>query len=525
MNCSKTTGTAALAALCLAACGGSGGGGSSWIAFNPSSLSATVYEGEAMRLSITGTARSAATASVNLGVVVDGTIFDAESVTISEGSGALSYVFSAKLLPSLSVGKHDGTVEVRVCEDDAVKCNQPYGGSPWHVPYHVQVNANPGYPTSPLNGDFAAGTTHWTKYVASGGPAMSLSVVDGALDLNITNGGVDPSDLQVSYSPGINLEAGKTYELSFSAWADSDRALWPSVHENGRDLDGNGSPYYTYLVDQPPVDLTPTPQTFHSTFTMPITNRAATVDFFVGGSAVDVHIDDVTVSEAVPFVGMTGQTVNYTPGGAITSWVATEYKSNGNSLLQRGYTGKGTDLTWLTADDYLGWQWSDAADDHGLFLNGTGQIQNSEKYDMVVNHSGVAINKLYDAQGPSSGWAAAHMTGYYKRTLNENGAETRRERYDGPGSDVTWFTDDDVRTGVVERHFPGTNSKWDSWDQAVSYAADGVTITGCATHEFGEGTEYWTREDRLSTGSDGQCFTAGATLLSYSTATHVYPAP
>jgi hypothetical protein len=39
---------------------------------------------------------------------------------------------------------------------------------------------------------------------------------------------------------------------------------------------------------------------------------------------------------------------------------------------------------------------------------------------------------------------------------------------------------------------------------------------------FGEGTEYWTLETRSPPGSDGECISPGATVVSYSTATHAY---
>jgi hypothetical protein len=393
------------------------------------------------------------------------------------------------------------------------------------------VAPNPGYPVTPENGDFTAGTDHWTLWLASGGPAASLAVQDGALKATIPDGGADYWNVQVSYAPGIDLVQGTSYRLSFDAWADAPRSIYASVHENGRDLDGDGSAYRTYAHGLPELGLTSTAQTFQLDFTMPLTNRAATVDFFLGGSTVGVHLDNVTVTEVAPYT--TGTVTDYALGSDatpftsddfITSWSSVQYAASGGSHLAMGYGSRGLDGAWKTADDVVGWQWWEPGDGYGLFVNSYGALQSCERYDVTGTATGDRLNELYDDQGLASGWSDAHLTGYYKRKLNANGGEERRERYDDAGLDGVWFTDDDVLTSVVVRHFPGTNGDWDSWDQATTYDGHGV-VQSCATHEFGEGTQRWTLELRYAPGPDGTCFTGDDVLQSYSTATHVYPAP
>jgi hypothetical protein len=195
------------------------------------------------------------------------------------------------------VGTHNGSIEVRACLDDPEICSSPYDKGTWQIPVRVQVQADPGNPISPANGVFTTNTVGWEEYEDQpSGAAMSLSATGGEMRVNITNGGTQFYHLQVSYR-GINLEEGRTYSLSFDARADSARTIWASVHDGGRDLNGDGNIYWTYIPGVPNLSLTTSMQTFTYEFTMPETNRMATVDFFVGGSDVDVYLDNVTVTE------------------------------------------------------------------------------------------------------------------------------------------------------------------------------------------------------------------------------------
>lgn len=278
--------------------GGGGGGGDDWISFSPGSLHATVYAGESTQwLEVSGTARSVPSVQVNIGVVVDGSLLDDQRLIEVDD---MTRTLRVRVKAGLSQGTHRGNIEVRACQDDPLVCHRPYGGSPFHVPLTVTVAPDPGYPTSPVNGDFAAGTSGWTTYRA-GTAAASLSTSEGALHVAIADGGAAYYEVQVYDTPGIDVEAGKTYRLEFDAWADDARTIRVSVQENGRDLDTLPSPYNTYLEDGlAPISLTTAPQHFEYEWVQPVTNRKADVDFFVGGSSADVFIDDVTVTELDP---------------------------------------------------------------------------------------------------------------------------------------------------------------------------------------------------------------------------------
>lgn len=274
----------------LSACGGAGG--SSWLSFDRNPIMVTMYEGETPRVSLTGTANDEPSTSINIGVLIDGRLF-------SPGTDDIQYVdewtqrFSARLLP-LSVGTHEGFIEVRACEDEASTCAVPYGGSPWRIPVNVEVRANPGNPTSPANGDFSSGTTGWTSYIMNG-MAGSVSAEDGALHVAVFRGGSDIFGVQAYMEGGLNLETGKTYRFAFDARADEAKTIGAWVEEGGdRDGDRRGAIYNQTLNE---MRLTTSMQTYSTTFTMTETNRAAKVHFFVGGSDADIFIDNVTVTE------------------------------------------------------------------------------------------------------------------------------------------------------------------------------------------------------------------------------------
>jgi hypothetical protein len=295
----------------LAACGGGGGGGggggSNWLSFEPSEPSGTVYEGESLRMSVTGTAASMPTRPVYFGVVPDPAFFDVASVTVSDvfdpsQPGDVTErmrIVSGTTLPTLGVGAHDGEIEVRACMDDPQICDRRYGG-PWHVPFHLQVDPNPGYPTSPLNGDFSDGMNHWTLMEWFDTPPVSVE--DGVLYMDNSNGaGTALTHVQLTYEPGINLEQGKTYALRFDAHAGGDREIEVWVQENGRDVDGGGDAFTQY--NWPDWEhIHTTNETHEMQFTMSNTNRTATIVFNIGGQVYQpgFWLDNVTVTEVAP---------------------------------------------------------------------------------------------------------------------------------------------------------------------------------------------------------------------------------
>jgi hypothetical protein len=279
----------------LAACGG-GGGESDWLSFSPNPVQVHMYDGEAARISITGTAGWVPSEYVEIGVDVDGALVDPDSISISS-DGDMSRTLYVRLLP-LAPGSYDGTIEVRACLDAQTVCAEPYGGSPWHIPMHVTVAADPGNPTTPANGDFTSGTAGWVSNVF-GGASAGISVADGVLHANITSGGsTNEFAVYLHETEGINLVSGRRYRFSFDARADSARTIGAHIGE-GEDRDGDHSTAI-YIQPPPTVSLTTGMQTFSYEFTMWETNRAAQINFLLGGSNADVFIDNVTVTDVTP---------------------------------------------------------------------------------------------------------------------------------------------------------------------------------------------------------------------------------
>ncbi|MWC26895.1 carbohydrate binding domain-containing protein [Paenibacillus sp. MMS18-CY102] len=82
-----------------------------------------------------------------------------------------------------------------------------------------------------MNGKFANGTNSWDTWVGEGG-VSDFAVVNETAKIDIHyNGGIHPQwNVPVSWSTqlmqsGIQLEAGKTYDLSFRAWSTLDRPI------------------------------------------------------------------------------------------------------------------------------------------------------------------------------------------------------------------------------------------------------------------------------------------------------------
>jgi len=146
-----------LCLLCaaLSACGG-GGGGSNASAGSGTTPTAPVVNDDACLtltpnpLNITLTQGSPASSSVN--ATANCNFPDLINVAIIDNKGVFStnvsvtalsqYSYNALLRTAtgLAAGTYDGTLEIRLCKDDPKVCSQPHKGSPWHLPYHVQVN-------------------------------------------------------------------------------------------------------------------------------------------------------------------------------------------------------------------------------------------------------------------------------------------------------------------------------------------------------------------------------------------------
>lgn len=239
----------------------------------------------------------------------------------------------------------------------------------------------------------------------------------------------------------------------------------------------------------------------------------------------------------------------------VVSYNHLELFEDGYTLTDRWFSigttpdGRGPDMTWFTPDDApLGWWWEQGKGEYGTHHDlGAGPdgirvstddpISRWEKYDLVVQGD-FRINGIFTEQGPDGLWFTADdvLGGYLKMQFNANGAETMRIRYVSPGPDGAWFTPDDELGedwfGVYAvNRYPGTNNRWESWDRQVRYVdagMDGEWFTPddvpqlCLTHEFADGSQYWTGQDLSWVGDDGACFTDDDQLLQYSIGTNKY---
>jgi Carbohydrate binding domain len=288
----------AIVGLVLTACGGGGGGAGdgSWLTFAPSSISATSYTGEpALTITVVATSSKTISEPLQAGLVFDrADVFDAGSTLIS-AVNSMQYSARFHTQAALATGVYSGTLEVRLCRDAPITCSDPYPGSPWHVPYQVTVAAPSGAAPVVSNGDFSNGTIGWRTWAMNGG-AVSLTAGGGVLNVTLgTPGGVS-TDVQVIYDgPSLDLVGGKTYVLHYDASATFARSMDVSIWENGRDLSGDGFAWSTYSYTT--VALGTAMQTYTAQFTMPYTNAAAGLVFFVGGSTGGVHIDNVSITE------------------------------------------------------------------------------------------------------------------------------------------------------------------------------------------------------------------------------------
>lgn len=137
-----------------------------------------------------------------------------------------------------------------------------------------------------INGDFSSGTENWTLNVWSG--SGTGSVTGGEYRINISSIADNSYDIQL-VQPGLFLEAGKSYEVKFEAYAASNRTLEVNVEMAE-------SPWTSYLPELKHFDLTTTKQEFSFVFTMEHpTDVNGRLGFNVGLNTSAVFIDNVSV--------------------------------------------------------------------------------------------------------------------------------------------------------------------------------------------------------------------------------------
>jgi hypothetical protein len=129
--------------LLLAACGGGGEDSAAaddgqWLTFMPSPVVASVQGGQSIL--ITARSSKTLTETVNVAIEDEAALFDPTATTVL-ARDALTYEASLRIAANASAGRHEGSLTIRLCRDNPAICAQPFAGSPWRVPYRIDVSA------------------------------------------------------------------------------------------------------------------------------------------------------------------------------------------------------------------------------------------------------------------------------------------------------------------------------------------------------------------------------------------------
>ncbi len=140
-----------------------------------------------------------------------------------------------------------------------------------------------------LNGGFSSGTSDWTLNIWDGDATGSVN--NGVYGLLIGSIGTNNYDIQL-VQPGIFLENGKTYQVTFDAYAAANRMLEVNVEMAN-------SPWTSYLAEVEQFELTTEKKTYAFTFTMNHpTDVNGRLGFNAGMSTDALFIDNVSVKAA-----------------------------------------------------------------------------------------------------------------------------------------------------------------------------------------------------------------------------------
>lgn len=146
-------------------------------------------------------------------------------------------------------------------------------------------------PSVIINGDFGAGLDDWWFQQTTGG--AEFDATDEALCVTITDGGVNPWDVQIGQSD-LPLTIGQRYIIEMRVWSDTDRPF--SLRMYG------SAPWETYT--HPFFDISDKPYPIQHLFTMSANDNQATLALHFGGEGTgEVCVDDVRIyTVATPVV-------------------------------------------------------------------------------------------------------------------------------------------------------------------------------------------------------------------------------
>ncbi|NIR93333.1 MAG: hypothetical protein GWO08_06550, partial [Gammaproteobacteria bacterium] len=181
-----------------------------------------------------------------------------------------------------------------------------------------------------VNGDFSNGASPWWLFVDPSA-AASGSVQNGEYAVSITDGSTVDWYIQLLQS-NVPIENGKTYTVSFDAYAASPRQIAFYIRK--------ASAPHTLYSGYQTFALTASKQNYSLTFTMnDPTDNIADFSFVLGTSNVDVFFDNVTLTEQsvqTPALLVTPTTLDFgttqtsltfqisNSGGGTLTWNVTE---------------------------------------------------------------------------------------------------------------------------------------------------------------------------------------------------------
>ncbi len=135
------------AACALASCSG-GTDDAAQLTFSPATLRATSWQGDAQSATVAISYR-------NISGQVSVRVVDAEGILrgdlgLENRPQESRYIATVNLSTSLAPGVHTGALQVFLCRDSPLACNDPVPGSPWLLPYEITVLANVQTPLAAL---------------------------------------------------------------------------------------------------------------------------------------------------------------------------------------------------------------------------------------------------------------------------------------------------------------------------------------------------------------------------------------
>jgi hypothetical protein len=152
----------------------------------------------------------------------------------------------------------------------------------------TETDSYPIYRDSVYNGSFVEGATAWTLNVWAGSATGAIQNNEYIID--VIEIGTQNYQIQLIQA-GVLLEQGSNYELSFSAYSNSNRPIEVNIEMHNE-------PWTSYLNQVKNFELTSIKQDYTFQFNMAnITDSNSRISFNAGGATGTVYIDDVSIKK------------------------------------------------------------------------------------------------------------------------------------------------------------------------------------------------------------------------------------